>query len=64
MSRFLNYRLKSAIEFFILRQPLKSTKLEIVKHSMEKLTNAVYVYIRMDHFVRPDEKTEHFSQLI
>lgn len=38
--------------------PPASIKLEIFKHCMEKLTNAGYVYIGMDHFSKPaDELT-------
>lgn len=38
--------------------PPASAKLEIFKHCMEKLTNAGYVYIGMDHFAKPaDELT-------
>ena len=36
--------------------PAASTKLEIFKHCMEKLTNAGYVYIGMDHFAKPDDE--------
>ena len=36
--------------------PEASAKLEIFKHCMEKLTNAGYVYIGMDHFAKPDDE--------
>ena len=36
--------------------PSAATKLEIFKHCMEKLTNAGYVYIGMDHFAKPDDE--------
>jgi len=36
--------------------PPASAKLEIFKHCMEKLTNAGYVYIGMDHFAKPDDE--------
>jgi len=36
--------------------PPASTKLEIFKHCMEKLTHAGYVYIGMDHFAKPDDE--------
>ncbi|MCU7818050.1 MAG: oxygen-independent coproporphyrinogen III oxidase [gamma proteobacterium symbiont of Lucinoma myriamae] len=36
--------------------PEASVKLEIFKHCMEKLTNAGYVYIGMDHFAKPDDE--------
>lgn len=36
--------------------PEASVKLEIFKHCMEKLTNAGYVYIAMDHFAKPDDE--------
>ncbi len=36
--------------------PPASIKLEIFKHCMEKLTQAGYVYIGMDHFAKPDDE--------
>lgn len=36
--------------------PAPSAKLEIFKHCMEKLTNAGYVYIGMDHFAKPNDE--------
>ncbi len=36
--------------------PEAAVKLEIFKHCMEKLTNAGYVYIGMDHFAKPDDE--------
>lgn len=36
--------------------PPASAKLEIFKHCMEKLTDAGYVYIGMDHFAKPDDE--------
>jgi len=36
--------------------PPASVKLEIFKHCMEKLTNAGYVYIGMDHFAKPTDE--------
>ncbi|MCU7939216.1 MAG: oxygen-independent coproporphyrinogen III oxidase [gamma proteobacterium symbiont of Bathyaustriella thionipta] len=36
--------------------PPASVKLEIFKHCMEKLTNAGYVYIGMDHFAKQDDE--------
>ena len=36
--------------------PPASAKLEIFKHCMEKLTNAGYVYIGMDHFAKPTDE--------
>ncbi|MCK5696516.1 MAG: oxygen-independent coproporphyrinogen III oxidase [Gammaproteobacteria bacterium] len=36
--------------------PIASVKLEIFKHCMEKLTQAGYVYIGMDHFAKPDDE--------
>ncbi len=36
--------------------PPASAKLEIFKHCMEKLTDAGYVYIGMDHFARPEDE--------
>ena len=36
--------------------PEASVKLEIFRHCMEKLTNAGYVYIGMDHFAKPDDE--------
>ncbi len=36
--------------------PSAAAKLEIFKHCMEKLTNAGYVYIGMDHFAKPDDE--------
>ncbi len=36
--------------------PSAAIKLEIFKHCMEKLTNAGYVYIGMDHFAKPDDE--------
>ena len=36
--------------------PSPAAKLEIFKHCMEKLTNAGYVYIGMDHFAKPDDE--------
>lgn len=36
--------------------PPAAVKLEIFKHCMEKLTNAGYVYIGMDHFAKPDDE--------
>ena len=36
--------------------PPAAAKLEIFKHCMEKLTNAGYVYIGMDHFAKPTDE--------
>ena len=36
--------------------PAPAAKLEIFKHCMEKLTNAGYVYIGMDHFAKPTDE--------
>lgn len=36
--------------------PAPETKLEIFKHCMDKLTDAGYVYIGMDHFAKPDDE--------
>lgn len=36
--------------------PQASVKLEIFKHCMEKLTDAGYVYIGMDHFAKPTDE--------
>ncbi|MFK5892663.1 MAG: oxygen-independent coproporphyrinogen III oxidase, partial [Pseudomonadota bacterium] len=36
--------------------PAAETKLQIFKHCMEKLTNAGYVYIGMDHFAKPQDE--------
>ena len=36
--------------------PSAAAKLEIFKHCMEKLTNAGYVYIGMDHFAKPEDE--------
>ena len=36
--------------------PPAAAKLEIFKHCMEKLTNAGYVYIGMDHFAKPEDE--------
>ncbi|MDJ0941338.1 MAG: oxygen-independent coproporphyrinogen III oxidase [Woeseiaceae bacterium] len=35
--------------------PSASTKIEILRHSIEKLIDAGYVYIGMDHFALPDD---------
>jgi len=36
--------------------PAPEVKLEIFKHCMDKLTDAGYVYIGMDHFAKPDDE--------
>ncbi|MFQ5993769.1 MAG: oxygen-independent coproporphyrinogen III oxidase [Acidiferrobacterales bacterium] len=36
--------------------PSAAEKLEILQHTIEKLTSAGYVYIGMDHFARPDDE--------
>ncbi len=36
--------------------PAPSVKLDILKTSIEKLTDAGYVYIGMDHFAKPDDE--------
>ncbi len=36
--------------------PLPEMKLEILKMTIEKLTNAGYVFIGMDHFAKPDDE--------
>lgn len=36
--------------------PSSEVKLDILKMSIEKLTNAGYVYIGMDHFAKPDDE--------
>jgi oxygen-independent coproporphyrinogen-3 oxidase len=36
--------------------PTAEEKLQIFKHCMEKLTNAGYIYIGMDHFAKPDDE--------
>ncbi len=36
--------------------PSAEIKLAILKHSIEQLTNAGYVYIGMDHFAKPDDE--------
>ena len=36
--------------------PAPAVKLEIFKHCMQKLTDAGYVYIGMDHFARPEDE--------
>jgi len=36
--------------------PLPEVKLEILKLTIEKLTNAGYVFIGMDHFAKPDDE--------
>ncbi len=36
--------------------PVAETKLQILKHSIEQLIGAGYVYIGMDHFARPDDE--------
>ncbi len=35
--------------------PTAAEKLEILKHTIQKLIDAGYVYIGMDHFARPDD---------
>jgi len=35
--------------------PLPDTKLEILRHTIAKLSNSEYVYIGMDHFALPDD---------
>ncbi len=35
--------------------PLPETKLEILRHTIEKLASSEYVYIGMDHFALPDD---------
>jgi len=36
--------------------PSPATKLKILQHTIEQLTDAGYVYIGMDHFARPDDE--------
>jgi len=36
--------------------PGAQTKLDILQHSIDKLTQAGYVYIGMDHFAKPDDE--------
>jgi oxygen-independent coproporphyrinogen-3 oxidase len=36
--------------------PSPQVKLDILKHTIDKLTGAGYVYIGMDHFARPDDE--------
>jgi len=36
--------------------PTPETKLAILQHTIEKLINAGYVYIGMDHFAKPDDE--------
>jgi oxygen-independent coproporphyrinogen-3 oxidase len=36
--------------------PSAETKLDILQHAIEKLTDAGYVYIGMDHFAKPDDE--------
>lgn len=36
--------------------PSAETKLDILHHTIEKLTSAGYVYIGMDHFAKPDDE--------
>lgn len=36
--------------------PSPAEKLDILKHTIEQLTSAGYIYIGMDHFARPDDE--------
>lgn len=42
--------------------PTAQTKLDILQHTIEKLTQAGYVYIGMDHFAKPDDELVQAQQ--
>ena len=56
-ARFKGQRMIDAADI-----PLPETKLEILRHTIEKLTDAGYVYIGMDHFALPDDELVRAQQ--